>query len=78
MTSPTKIAIIGAGPAGMTLFVNSFYSNSSTNYLFSSAHLLIKQSTKCVTIFEGEASPSVRGRKYDLKHFLRPTDQSLS
>jgi len=44
MPPPPKIAIIGAGPAGMTL-----------------AHLLIRSSIP-VTIFEGEASPHVRGQ----------------
>lgn len=44
MPPPPKVAIIGAGPAGMTL-----------------AHLLIKASIP-VTIFEGEASPRVRGQ----------------
>lgn len=44
MPSPLKVAIIGAGPAGMTL-----------------AHLLIKTSIPA-TIFEGEASPHVRGQ----------------
>ena len=44
MSPPPKVAIIGAGPAGMTL-----------------AHLLIKASIP-VTIFEGEASPHVRGQ----------------
>jgi len=44
MAPPPKVAIIGAGPAGMTL-----------------AHLLIKASIP-VTIFEGEASPHVRGQ----------------
>ncbi|KAG7008831.1 monooxygenase [Physcia stellaris] len=44
MGPPPKIAIIGAGPAGMTL-----------------AHLLLKDSIP-VIIYEGEASPSVRGQ----------------
>ena len=44
MAAPPKIAIIGAGPAGMTL-----------------AHLLLKDSIP-VVIYEGEASPSVRGQ----------------
>ena len=44
MAAPPKVAIIGAGPAGMTL-----------------AHLLIKASIPA-TIFEGEASPHIRGQ----------------